>query len=435
MPTDRPSFSIVMPTRNRARLFRSALQSALAQTHDDFEVVISNNQSSDNTDEVARSFDDPRVRYFETDQTLPMSRNWEFALSKARGEYVTYLCDDDAIVPSLLERVAALLDESDRDVIYWNSAAYYHDSWIEARKRNHLVVSPLVHDVEVESSRAALRELFNLRHFHRNYPKMLNTCLSRRLIDKVITRNGQFFQVSCPDYSTITTVTALTEEMTYLHPPLMLAGVANESIGATCRRQMSSDASQQFWGEHSAEHALRWEAPLKQGSVTNAVADTILRTKRTLGDATREVELNWPAYFVLCRSDIEDERRHGGDVTELMQAWEKVLQRQSALVQSETHELWKTHLANRRASWRSRAKEVLFPWIPQRLLSCVSERQNINGRTAGFRDIAGAAVSLDQQLPPVESLVTQPTNNGFGLRAGNALDKRYREAREERSAV
>ncbi|MCA9109881.1 MAG: glycosyltransferase family 2 protein, partial [Planctomycetaceae bacterium] len=90
MPTDRPRFSIVMPTRNRACLFRSALQSALAQTCGDFEVVISNNQSSDNTNEVARTFDDPRVRYFETDQTLPMSRNWEFALSNARGEYVTY---------------------------------------------------------------------------------------------------------------------------------------------------------------------------------------------------------------------------------------------------------------------------------------------------------------------------------------------------------
>ncbi len=410
MTTDRPRFSIVLPTRNRGHLLRQALQSALAQTYDDFEIVISNNDSSDDTEKVAQSFNDPRVRYFRTDETLPMSLNWEFALSHTHGEYVTYLCDDDAIVPSLLMRVAAVLDESDRDVLYWNSVAYFHESWFERRKRNHLMIAPLVHFVEIEDSQSVLRDLFHLRHFQRNYPKMLNSCVSRRLIENVIAKNGQFFQVSCPDYSTITTVTALTDEMTYLHTPLMLTGSGSESIGATCRRRMSSDATEQFWGEHAAKHALRWESPLKQGSVSNAIADTILRTKRKLGDAAKNVDIHWPTYFVLCRSEIEDERRFGGDARQLMQAWEDALQRQPDLIQSETHALWTAHAKTTRKAWSSRAKEATFSWMPSRLLSCVSAWQNINGKSAGFTNIAEAAVCLDAQLPSVETHLTPPSD-------------------------
>ncbi len=403
MSTAKPRFSIVLPTRNRAHLLRHALQSALAQTYDDFEIVVSNNDSSDDTERVTQSFNDARVRYFRTSETLPMSRNWEFALSHTRGEYVTYLCDDDAIVPSLLARLAALLDESDRDVIYWNSVAYFHESWFERRKRNHLMIAPLVNHVTIEESRTVLRDVFQLQHYQRDFPKMLNSCISRQLIDEVMRKNGQFFQISCPDYSTITTVSALTREMTYLHTPLMLAGVGSESIGAANRRRMTSDASKQFWGEHTAENAIRWEAPLKQASVTNAIADTILRTKGKLGDSARHVNLNLPIYFVLCRSEIEDERRLGGDVSELMRAWQEALQRQPTPVQSETLELWTEHAKGRHRTLSSRIKESMFSWIPSRLLSSVSAWQNLNGKSAGFANAAEAAACLDKQLPPVHA--------------------------------
>ncbi|MEZ6147672.1 MAG: glycosyltransferase family A protein [Planctomycetaceae bacterium] len=97
-----------------------------SQTHDDFEVVISNNQSSDNADEVARSFDDPPGAILrDGSDTSDVSQLGVCPFQGSRGRVRPYLCDDDAIVPSLLERVAALLDESDRDVIYWNSLSYY----------------------------------------------------------------------------------------------------------------------------------------------------------------------------------------------------------------------------------------------------------------------------------------------------------------------
>src|SRR6266496_755541 len=106
MASGSPLFSIVIPTRNRALLLPYALRSALEQDFDDYEVVIVANDCRDRTRDVVRDMRDERVRYYETDRLLTMPDNFDFAWTKARGRYVTYLPDDDALVPSALKTVA-----------------------------------------------------------------------------------------------------------------------------------------------------------------------------------------------------------------------------------------------------------------------------------------------------------------------------------------
>src|SRR4051812_33489307 len=91
--------SLVIPTRNRAAHLRNSLRCALAQAFDDYEIIVSDNDSQDDTSAVVSEFSDPRVKYFRTNASLSMPESWEFALSKASGQYITYLSDDDAIVP------------------------------------------------------------------------------------------------------------------------------------------------------------------------------------------------------------------------------------------------------------------------------------------------------------------------------------------------
>src|SRR5437867_4242176 len=82
-----PLFSVVMPTRNRGHLLRYALRSALAQTFSDYEIVVSDNSSSDTTAQVVAELTGPRVKYVRTDRVMAMPDSWEFALDQARGEY------------------------------------------------------------------------------------------------------------------------------------------------------------------------------------------------------------------------------------------------------------------------------------------------------------------------------------------------------------
>jgi glycosyltransferase involved in cell wall biosynthesis len=106
-----PLFSIVMATYNRAGLLPRAVNSVLNQTYRNFELIIVDDGSTDNTEETCRSFGDRRIVYFkqETNKGIMAARNRQLEL--ARGEYLALLDDDDELVPEALEVAAGKLSE------------------------------------------------------------------------------------------------------------------------------------------------------------------------------------------------------------------------------------------------------------------------------------------------------------------------------------
>ena len=83
-----PFFSIAIPTFNRSDLLPYAVQSVLDQTFQDFEIIICDNCSADNTHDVASQFTDPRLRYIKTPRHFTIADSWEFARSHVRGELI-----------------------------------------------------------------------------------------------------------------------------------------------------------------------------------------------------------------------------------------------------------------------------------------------------------------------------------------------------------
>lgn len=108
--TPRPRLSIVIPTLNRAALVVRALESALAQTSDAIEILISDNGSSDGTAAWLAGVDDPRLRKFRHAHTLSVQDHGNFLVEQARGEYFVGLSDDDWLEPDFAAGVLALLD-------------------------------------------------------------------------------------------------------------------------------------------------------------------------------------------------------------------------------------------------------------------------------------------------------------------------------------
>lgn len=92
---EKPLVSIVLPTYNGARYLRESLDSCLRQTYDNLELIIVNDGSTDETEEIVLSYDDPRIVYAKhhPNAGLPRSLNVGFAL--ARGDYLTWTCDDN----------------------------------------------------------------------------------------------------------------------------------------------------------------------------------------------------------------------------------------------------------------------------------------------------------------------------------------------------
>ena len=108
----RPRVSFAIPVRNGQRFIGRALDSLLAQDVDDFEVVVSDNASSDRTPEIVRGYAarDPRVRYFRNAEDIGQIENFNRVFELSRGEYLRWMGADDWLEPSYARLCAAALD-------------------------------------------------------------------------------------------------------------------------------------------------------------------------------------------------------------------------------------------------------------------------------------------------------------------------------------
>ncbi len=115
---DSPLVSAVVATYNRADLVAQTLDSILAQSYSNLEVIVVDDGSTDGTGEMIRERYGDRVRYFRQDNAGPSAaRNW--GIEQARGEYIAFLDDDDLWLPTKIERqVAALQRAPDCVVCY-----------------------------------------------------------------------------------------------------------------------------------------------------------------------------------------------------------------------------------------------------------------------------------------------------------------------------
>ena len=96
-----PKISVVIPTHNRAKYICEAIDSALSQTYKDFEIIVVDDGSTDNTKSVLIKYGD-RIRYFHQ-QAKGQSAARNFGIREAKGEYVAFLDSDDVWLPSKLE--------------------------------------------------------------------------------------------------------------------------------------------------------------------------------------------------------------------------------------------------------------------------------------------------------------------------------------------
>jgi glycosyltransferase involved in cell wall biosynthesis len=107
-----PAVSFVVPCYKLGHLLPECIDSILCQTHGNFEVLIMDDCSPDNTEEVARSFKDPRVKYIRNDSNLGALPNYNRGIHLTRGKYVWLISADDYLRRSyVLERYVELLDK------------------------------------------------------------------------------------------------------------------------------------------------------------------------------------------------------------------------------------------------------------------------------------------------------------------------------------
>lgn len=105
-----PTVSVIVPTYNRAHSLPRTVESVLSQTLEDFELIIVDDASADNTAEVVASYDDDRIRFFEHEENQGASAARNTGIEHAEGEYMAFLDSDDVWLPTKLEKQVLTLE-------------------------------------------------------------------------------------------------------------------------------------------------------------------------------------------------------------------------------------------------------------------------------------------------------------------------------------
>src|SRR5690606_25495951 len=120
-PSRRPLVSIAMPVHDAARDLAQTLDTLLAQTVDDFELIVCDDASRDDTEAIARRYAarDPRVRYVRSAETRGAAYNHNLAFMLARGPYFRWSACGEQLAPDALRRYLEALDASPEAVLAW----------------------------------------------------------------------------------------------------------------------------------------------------------------------------------------------------------------------------------------------------------------------------------------------------------------------------
>jgi glycosyltransferase involved in cell wall biosynthesis len=159
---DAPIVSIGLPVYNGARFLGEAIESLLGQTYRDFELIVSDNASTDATAAICARYAarDARIRYIRQQENIGAPRNWCFVVSVARGRYFKWASCNDRCAEDMLERCVAVLEQRPYAVLCYG--------------RTHLVDEDTGHeelyseDFALEDSRPSDRFLRLLRELRLN---------------------------------------------------------------------------------------------------------------------------------------------------------------------------------------------------------------------------------------------------------------------------
>jgi hypothetical protein len=326
-----PRFSLVVPTRNRARTLAFCLRTCLAQAFDDFEVIVGDNHSPPETRELALSFGDPRIKYFRTPADLSVTDSFEFALEKATGEYVTILGDDDGCLLHALAEIDKLLRLAPTSALQWSPALY---TWPDVAEQAYAKASTLVVPLrqtaqgcvlQRHESRPMIEAAANGEISYADLPMPYCCAVAHRDVFARLRRQaGRVFKSRAPDVYLAFAVAHAAGSYYAIAAPLTIAGASGASTGNAHLHRPGSDIDRQFRSSsEGAGHGWHRTVP-NLPSLWATVADSALHFRETLAPEAAEIDRrrlvtavlgdivvdsaeSWQTALAACRRSLEDD--------------------------------------------------------------------------------------------------------------------------------
>ena len=193
-----PKFSIVIPTRNRAQTLQYTLKTCLNQDFEDFEIIVSDNFSTHETQDIVENFNDDRIFFVRTNQPLAMSKNWEYAISHVHGDFVIVIGDDDGLLLNSLSYIDNMIDLTHERVIRWEWLLYYWPDFF-LKKVAGKIYFPISSGLTELNSKEIVKKVANYELHYKTLPMLYNSAVHISILKKIKEQKGVFFNSQAPD--------------------------------------------------------------------------------------------------------------------------------------------------------------------------------------------------------------------------------------------
>jgi glycosyltransferase involved in cell wall biosynthesis len=131
-----PCVSVIVTTFNRSKLLLETLESILSQTFNGFELIVVDNMSVDDTEELVMGIQDSRIRYFKNPNNGIIAVNRNYGIEQAKGRYVAFCDDDDLWFPDKLYQQVSFLEQNIHVMLCYTHAESFDNQKIIARRMN-----------------------------------------------------------------------------------------------------------------------------------------------------------------------------------------------------------------------------------------------------------------------------------------------------------
>ena len=297
-------FSIVIPTLNRCGILGNAIRTALNQSYDDYEILISNNGSTDDTENVVQGFDDPRIRYVKRHTTVCMNDHWDWILEQVKGDWIIFLSDDDALLSYCLQYLdKAVAAYPEIELFSYRFIHYFYGGRLDGLEKVLVVPENLNNSIKVLDSRKELVERFKAIKF-RN-PAFPTACVSRAFLNRIREKYGKNFFMWTPDISSGFVHLANSREFCRINLPLAISGKGVHSYGSGARQ--NPNRMFEYLSQLPGFHGTFEYSPYPNlFVVSNLVLDTMLKVKmEVLQEELKNVEVDPEAMGLFLMKDVQ----------------------------------------------------------------------------------------------------------------------------------
>jgi glycosyltransferase involved in cell wall biosynthesis len=295
--------TIVIPTKNRVENLRRSIATCLMQKYKDLEIIVSDNASNDNTEQIVKEIKDPRIKYFNTGKPLSMTSNFEFALKNVDSDYVMYIGDDDGVVPGGIQRIVNILYSDRVDAITCGECLFFWDKACLELKNNKIRERTLkfkISDkVESKNAKKMLEKFANMDLYWHHLPCIYRGIVKMDAVKRAM-KNGVFFRSIIPDVYSAVAISAVIDRYLYCEQPFSIAGVSSVSNGLSQQKDNLKDKESPSF-KFIKENDLKWHKDLPECIVSPFLkAESIMQAK-TIGllseefkvDFQRMIEMSW----------------------------------------------------------------------------------------------------------------------------------------------